>query len=369
MHFTVPQGQISRGVQVVNRAVSSRASMPILNYILIEAMANMIRLAATDLELGIEVKIPAVVSEEGAVALPARLLAEIVTNLSESDVNVTVPVGEYRAFIECEAARFEVYGLPATDFPILSVLGSGTVARVDAAVFRAMIRQTSFAVSSDESRPFLTGVFVVIRENRIQLVATDGGRLALRWAELAAPITGSFSAIVPAKTMVEVMRVLGSVDGEVVIAAQENQVVFDVADIRVTSRLVAGQFPNYEQVIPRHAKQRIRVGTERLLRAVRRASITARDSANVVRLNTHGGVMTVTSNTPEVGKTQEEVAVDAEGESVEVAFNAKFLLDVLVNLDAPGLVLELTGPLSPAALRPEERQDYVYVLAPVRVYA
>jgi DNA polymerase-3 subunit beta len=231
-----------------------------------------------------------------------------------------------------------------------------------------MIRQTSFAVSTDETRPFLTGVYFVVEDGQGQLVATDGGRLALRKAKISGETRGKIAAIVPSKTMGELVRMLGTVEEEVAVVAQENQLIFTLSRTRFISRLIAGQFPNYEQVIPKERKQRIRVGTERLLRGVRRASITARDSANVVRLSAAQGTLTISSNTPDVGKAQEDIPVEAEGETIPVAFNAKFLLDALNNIDAPEVFFDLTGPLSPGELRPVDDADYVYVLAPVRVY-
>ncbi len=168
--------------------------------------------------------------------------------------------------------------------------------------------------------------------------------------------------------MGELVRMLSTVEGEVTIVLQDNQLVFTLPGARFISRLIAGQFPNYEQVIPKEFKQRIRVGTERLLRGVRRASITARDSANVVRLSAAQGTLTISSNTPDVGKAQEDIVVQAEGDTIPVAFNAKFLLDALSNMDAAEIFFDLTGPLSPGALRPVDHADYVYVLAPVRVY-
>lgn len=176
-------------------------------------------------------------------------------------------------------------------------------------------------------------------------------------------------AIVPSKTMAELVRVLGTVEGDVTVASHENQLIFSLPEIRFVSRLIAGQFPNYEQVIPKEFKQRITVGTERLLRGVRRASITARDSANVVRLNAAEGTLTISSNTPDVGKAQEDIEVRVEGDAIPVAFNAKFLMDALANIDAADVHFDLTGPLSPGALHPTDTSEYVYVLAPVRVYS
>lgn len=201
------------------------------------------------------------------------------------------------------------------------------------------------------------------------MVATDGGRLALRRVSLDPPARQKMNAIVPAKTMHELARALAGGEEKVTVNLAEKQVVFVQGQLRVTSRLIAGQFPNYQQVIPQEFKQRIRVNTDRLLQAVRRVSITARDSANVVRFEVAGAKMTISSNTPEVGRAREEVEVAAEGEGMQVAFNAKYLLDVLGVLDAEETQLELTGPLSPGTLRPGGRNDYIYVLAPVRVYA
>jgi len=368
MHLQCAQEQLLRSVQTVGRAISPRASMPILGNILLEASKNDVRIAATDLELGIEARFQSTVQEDGSVTLPARIFGDIVSNLPVAPVDIIVEEGEAKAIISCDTVKFEIVGLPSADFPVMPTESGDILVKVDGGLLRTMIRQTSFAVSSDETRPFLTGVYMVFEGNTGQLVATDGGRLALRRAKISGASRGKIAAIVPNKTMTELVRVLGSTEGDVTIASQDNQLVFSLPTLRFVSRLIAGQFPNYEQVIPKEFKQRIKVGTERLLRGVRRASITARDSANVVRLTASGGTLTVSSNTPDVGKAQEDIAVEVEGEAIPVAFNAKFLMDALGNMDAAEVTLELTGPLSPGALRPVDHADYIYVLAPVRVY-
>jgi len=333
-----------------------------------ETSKDSVRMAATDLELGIEAQIPARVSQDGAITLPSRILSDIVANLPSAPVDIAVEDGEAKAIISCEAVRFEIVGLPSTDFPLLPTGDGNVLVKMDSGLLRTMIRQTSFAVSTDETRPFLTGVYMVLEGGTGQLVATDGGRLAMRRAKISGEPRGKISAIVPNKTMAELIRALGPIEGDITIASQENQLLFALPGLRFISRLIAGQFPNYEQVIPKEFKQRIKIGTERLLRAVRRVSITARDSANVVRLNATEGTLTISSNTPDVGKAQEDIVVEVEGDAIPVAFNAKFLLDALANMDAAEVMLELTGPLSPGALRPVDHADYVYVLAPVRVY-
>ena len=369
MHLKCSQEHLLRAVQTVGRAISPRASMPILGNVLVETTKNGAKLVATDLELGIEAYVTGTVKEGGAVTLPARILTDIVTNLPEASVEMAVAEGESKAVITSENVRFEILGLPATDFPLMPSSEGSVVVKFDAGLLRTMIRQTSFAVSTDETRPFLTGVYLVVDGDQGHLVATDGGRLAVRRAKMGTGGRGKVTAIVPSKTMGELVRVLGSVEGEVSIASHDNQLIFSLPGMRFVSRLIAGQFPNYEQVIPKEFKQRITVGTERLLRGVRRASITAKDSANVVRLNASEGMLTISSNTPDVGKAQEDIEVRVEGDAIPVAFNAKFLMDALSNIDAPDVHFDLTGPLSPGALHPTDNSEYVYVLAPVRVYS
>jgi DNA polymerase-3 subunit beta len=343
--------------------------MPILSNILLETTKDGIKLAATDLELGIETALRATVEESGAITLPARLLAEIMGALPQAPVRLRVENGANRTEIHCEETTFEILGLPAADFPLLPAPEVAEAVSLDAPLLRGMIRQTVFAVSTDETRPFLTGVYVVVEDRAVRLVATDGGRLSLRTAILDQPVRQKFAVIVPAKTMHELARLLAGSGGSVTLALAENHLVFTLPDVRLVSRLIAGQFPNYEQVIPQGFKQRLRLQTERFLRAVRRAAITARDSANVVRLSARGSELIITSHTPEVGKTVEKLPVQVEGETVEIAFNARYLIDCLSVLEADDITFELSGPLSPGAIRPVGQQDYVYVLAPVRIYA
>lgn len=368
MWVTCSQTSLLKGVQLVNRAVSTRTTMPILGYILLETMKTGLRLTATDLELAIQVEIDAEVKKGGQVTLPARILAEIVGNLPEATVELKHEDGAPQVEITCEASAFEILGLPTGDFPALPKAEGNDVGAIDADMMRTMVSQTIFAVSADETRPFLTGVYVTMDGMEVQFVATDGGRLALRKTTLATPVRQKTGVIVPAKTMQELLRALGGVTGDVQLAMADNQLLFSVPGLRIYSRLISGQFPNYQQVIPQEFKQHIRVQTDRLLRAVRRMSITARDSANVVRLSAKGKQLTITSNTPEVGKAREEVEVASDGEAIEAAFNARFLMDCLNNVDADELFFELTGPLSPGAIRPAHHGDYIYVLAPVRVY-
>jgi DNA polymerase-3 subunit beta len=296
-------------------------------------------------------------------------VTEIVSNLPSSEVEIRVEEGTSQAEILCERAAFEILGLPADDFPRMPDSDSDVVCAVDAPLLRSMIRQTIFAVSTDETRQFLTGLHLVVDGSEIRLVATDGGRLALRTAQIDKSAAKKIEVIVPGKTMHELVRALGGEADAVTISAQDTQLVFSMGSLRFVTRLIGGQFPNYQQVIPKEFKQKIRVGTEQLRAAVRRVAITARDSATVVRLGTEGQTLKLQSNTPDVGRAHEEFDVVSEGEDIQAAFNARFLMDALAVLEADEVSFELTGPLSPGALRPIGATDYVYVLAPVRVYS
>ncbi len=370
MWVTCAQPALAKTVGLVGRAVSTRTTMPILGYVLAETGRDRLRLTATDLELAVQADVDAEVKRGGQATMPARLLAEIIGQLPAATVELRVEEGAPQCRIACETSEFEILGLPPADFPALPRVEGDPVAVVDADILRTMIAQTIFAVSTDETRPFLTGVYVVLEGDEGRFVATDGGRLALRKAALGRQARQKLGVIVPAKALQELARALAGVQAQVQISLADTQVVFSVPGLRVFSRIISGQFPNYEKVIPdaQAVKQRIRAQTERLLRGIRRAAITARDSANVVRLAARGGTLTITSNTPEVGRAREEVEVAVEGETVEAAFNARYLMDCLNAIETDEVFLELTGPLSPGVIRPVHHGDYVYVLAPVRVY-
>lgn len=366
MRIRCAQEALGRAMSTVARLSSARTTMPVLANVLLETTAGGVRVSATDLEVGIRMQIPAEVERAGRMTLPARLLGEIVANLPADAVQLQVAEDASVAEITCQRTRFEVVGLPAADFPRLPEEEPEPVCTLPAAVLRSVIRSTVFAASTDDTRPFLTGVYVTGEEEEVRFVATDGGRLALR--RVPVRVQRPVSAIVPSKAMHELVRLTGGREGEVDIGLVGNQVVFSAGEVRLWSRLIAGQFPNYQQVIPREFKQRVRVATERLYGALRRVAITARDSATVVRLAAEEGTLRLSSSTPEVGRAQEELEVEACGEPMEVAFNARYLLDALAVVETEEVSLELTGPLSPGLLRPAGSEDYLYVVAPVRVY-
>jgi DNA polymerase-3 subunit beta len=366
MKITCSQADLARAVHTAGRAAAtSRAQIPILGNLLIQTTENTIRIAATNLEMEIQTRIPAQVEQSGVSTLPARLLTEIVNSLPAEPVEIRSEEGSNRAEIACGRAAFEILGLPPADFPRLSDTEFEPACKVEAALLRAMIRQTVFAASADDTRPFLTGVHVAVENGELRLAATDGGRLAFRAARISG--TGPLARIVPGRTMHELVRLLTG-PGEIAIGGVEARVMLAAGDLHVASRTIGGPFPDYGQVIPKTFKQQIRVETEKFHEALKRVATTARDSANVVRFETGKSVLQLRSSTPEVGQALEEIEIAAEGEPVKVAFNARYLMDALATIEASEIFLGLTGPETPGALRPADGDDYVYVLAPVRMY-
>ncbi len=378
---TCPRKDLFEAVQTVGHAVSGRSSLPILSHILIQAEDNGLRLIATDLELGISCRIPAQVEESGGLTAPARTLTEVLANLPDkSDVAISVDKS-HTVRVNCDRSDYKILGLPAEDYPRLPEVKDAVAFSIPQAKLREMIRHTLFAVGTDETRAILTGILMVFEGDTLKFVATDTHRLAVKTAKTTNG-RGSQNAIVPARAMNELTRLLTDGEGDVQVTLSDNQVRFALpgeADVQIISRLIEGQFPNYQRVIPGDYQKRLKIPVEPLLRAVRRASIVARENSWRVVLRSDEDKLVITAESQTVGNAYEEVEARREGDDVEIAFNAKYLLDVLSVLDAEGLHLELTEPLKPGVLRPipnapKETEnttpvepDYLCVLMPMQI--
>lgn len=375
-----PRKALFEAVQTVGHAVSGRSSLPILSHIIIQAEENGLRLIATDLELGISCRVPAHIEEEGALTAPARTLTEVLANLPESDVALSVDKS-HTVRVHCDRSDYKILGLPAEEYPKLPEVKDAVAFSIPQARLKEMIRQTLFAVSTDETRAILTGILMVFDGETLKFVATDTHRLAVKTASVKDG-HGSQNAIVPSRAMNELTRLLTDGEGDVQVTLSGNQVRFVLPgedEVQIVSRLIEGQFPNYQRVIPAEFQKKLTVPTQPLLRAVRRASIVARENANRVILRSEDDKLVLTAESQMVGNAYEEIEIVREGDDVEIAFNAKYLLDVLGVLEEDGLYLELTEPLKPGVLRPvpnvtkegEENQqlnaDYLCVLMPMQI--
>lgn len=377
-----PRKDLFEAVQTVGHAVSGRNPLPILSHILLQAEDGFLRLIATDLELGISCRIPAQVEDAGGLTAPARTLTEVLANLPDkSDVAISVDKS-HTVRVHCDRSDYKILGLPAEDYPKLPEVKDTVVFSVPQAKLREMIRQTSFAVSLDEARAILTGILMAFDGDTLTFVATDTHRLAVK-TTLVKDGRGSQNAIVPSRAMNELSRLLTDSEGDVQVTLSDNQVRFSLPgeeDVQIVSRLIEGQFPNYQRVIPASFHKRLTIPVAELHKAVRRASIVARENANRVVLRTEEDRLVLTAESRTVGNAHEEIEVTREGDDVEIAFNSKYLLDVLAVLEEETLNLELTEALKPGVIRPvplakteaeaaapPATPDYLCVLMPMQI--
>ncbi len=376
-----PRRNLFDAVQTVGHAVSGRNPLPILSHILLQSEEGGLRLIATDLELGISCRIPAQIEENGVLTAPSKTLAEVLANLPEkSDIAISVD-RSHTLHVHSDRSDYKILGLPAEDYPRLPEIKQTCTFAISQAALKEMIRLTIFAVSVDEARAILTGVLMSFEGNRLTCVATDTHRLAVKSAQVTSG-EGAQNAIVPARAMNELLRLLQDSETEVQVTLSENQICFAFPgddNLQLISRLIEGQFPNYARVIPASHDKKITIPVEPLLRAARRAAIVARDNSHRIVIRTESERLVMTAESRTVGNAHEEIEVISEGESIAIAFNSKYLLDVLSVLDCEGLDLELTEPLKPGVVRPIPNRtsespedavadsDYLCVLMPMQI--
>ncbi len=368
MKIISTKDSLSYGIQVCQRVVSSKNPLPVLSGILLKAGDGTLTVTATDLEVGIECTLPMDIQEKGAVVLPARILGDIVRKLPDVKIVMEVNSQNFNTTIKYGQSEFNLLGLSSEDFPILPSIDFSSVLTIKQELFKNMIKQVIFAASSDDNRPIFTGALMEIGEDTVKLVATDTHRLALRTAKME---NNGFelekSVIIPGKTLNELNRIMTGEGEDVKIAFGENQIVFELPGTKLISRLIEGQFPNYKQVVPQGCKTKIKLKTKELLEATERASLLAKEGSNFVKITITEENMTISSNSPEIGKIEEQLPIEMEGEETQIAFNSKYLIDVLKVIDTEEILVELTGSLSPGIIKPAEGQNYIYVILPIRI--
>ncbi len=362
------QENLARGLSTVSRAVSGRSSLPVLANVLLRTEDAGLKLTATNLEIGIASWVPGRIDTEGALTIPARLLTDVVGGLPSGERVDLVAEG---ATLSVRAGRFQTHlrGIDADEFPVIPAAGDRPTTRVSQRVLRRALSEVAFAAASDEARPILTGVLTRFSGERLTLAAADNYRIAVKTIDILAPVEDT-SLVIPARSYVELMRVLADTDDpvDIILAPARSQVIFHVDTIDLVSRIIDGQFPNYQQVVPTSHSSRAVVDRDSLLKAVRLSALIAAGAANVVRLRVGeegSGVITIAA-AADIGDAEGEVEAELHGDPVTVAFNARYLAEALQNVDAERLTLELNGPLSSGVFRPTDDPDYVHVIMPVR---
>ena len=373
MKVQVLQENLQRGLAIVGRAVATRSTLPITANILMTTDGGRLRLSATDLDISISTWIGAKVEEEGATTVPARLITDFVAQLPPATVSIEVPERARQAKLECARNEATINTMDAEDFPRIPTIDDGTAIELDPAVLRRTIDRVEFAAATDDSRPVITGVSVKSEESRLTFAASDGFRLAVADVLLSTPPGEAFDLIVPARATREVSRLLSDVTEPVQLRVNEKktQVLVSMTDIELVAQLIQGTFPNYNQLIPGEWTTRTTVGVDEFKREARIAAIFARDGSGIVRVQVYPsngaqGRLVVSARADEVGDNQGEVDAAVEGEPSKIAFNSRYLQDVL-NALAGDVALEMTSPSSQGVFRPVGETDYVHVVMPMFV--
>ena len=377
MKVSCLQENLSRGLAIVSRAVAARATLPITQNVLLSTEQSMLKLSATNLEIAITTWIGAMIEEEGSITVPARLLTEFVNSLPSDRIDLELPAGSGVLQLTCARAEARIHGVDAAEFPPIPTVDEGVAARMDPQVLRAAISRVAFAAATEESRPVLTGVEVKLSGDKFTMAAADGFRLAVHHGALAEPVESEIDVIIPARTLIELSRLLGD-QGELVeimMTPARGQVLFRVQGIEVVSQLLQGAFPNYDQLIPQHYQTRAVFDLQDLLRATRTAAIFARDGSNIIRLemvpdgeSEAPGKAIISARSEEVGDNQDEVTADSiEGGESKIAFNSRYLQDVLTVLERGKVALETTTPSSPGVFKPLDAEEYIHVVMPMFV--
>ena len=381
MKISCLQENLSRGLGVVGRAVASRATLPVTQNVLLAADQGMLRLSATNLEIAMTTWIGAMVEEEGSVTVPARLLADFVNTLGNDRIDIEMEQGSRVLQIKSGRSQASMNGTDASEFPPIPTVEDAVVAQADPSTLRGAIARVAFAAATEESRPVLTGVEMKLQEGRFTMAAADGFRLAVHHGDLSQSTPEETSVIIPARTMNELNRLLSdhSEPVDIMLTPQKGQVMFRLQGgdtVELVSQLLQGTFPNYDQLIPQSYTTRAILDSQATLRATRTAAIFARDGSNIIRMHVvpnseedgAGGRLLISARSEEIGDDQDEVDVaELEGEEGKIAFNSRYLLDVLSVMDRGQVAIETTTSSSPGVFKPTDSDDYVHVVMPMFV--
>lgn len=363
MKFSVSKEKLLAGLQTVQNVVSTRTTLPILSNVLLQADGDQVRLTTTDLDVGVSGAITAQIEKPGATTLPARRLANIVRELPAAEIQIEVD-SKNVASIRCGQSFFKILGLPEEEFPPLPKFDDSRTFTIPQQALRDALKKTSYAISTDETRYVLNGILFSFKENKLTLVATDGRRLALVDLEIEFPRSQEVDIIVPTKAVTELGRLLGD-EGDVRLSVGENQVAFQINDTLLASKLIEGNYPNYRQVIPGEAKERVTLERELFFNAVHRVSLLSSEKSNSVKLIFTKNNIEIAANTPDVGEARESLAVAYKGREFSIAFNPEFLQAPLRALSNDEVYLDLIDEMSPGVIKIQS--PFLYVLMPMRI--
>src|ERR1017187_3816625 len=368
MNLTITKEQIISGLQAVQNVVSSRTTLPILSNVLLRAEGDRLEFTATDLDVTVASSVEAMVKKPGAATVPVKKLFGIVRELASGEIDLEVD-DKNVCSVRAGASFYKINGLAADEFPPMPKFKDDKKVSLPQEKVKGMMKKTSFAISTDESRYVLNGIFISFKDHKMTMVATDGRRLALVDEEVDVAETSHGEFIVPAKAVNELNRLLQD-QGEVEIRYTDNQASFTLKDekgssVLIVSKLIEGNYPNYRQVIPNEVKERVSLIREEFLHALRRAEIMTSEKSNSVKLTFGKNNLAITANSPEVGEARESLAINYKGKEMAIAFNPKYMIDPLNALTEDEVFIELIDELSPGVLK--INGPFLYVVMPMRL--
>jgi len=374
MKLTITQAQLAYGLGIVSRAVSPRSTLPVLNNILIATDKGRLRLSATNLELGITCWIGADIEEEGSITIPARIFFDLINTLPSNKVNLSLNTRTQTLNIHCGTSNFDIKGIDAQEFPPMPSPDLSSGVELNIADFKEMIHQVSFAASTEESRPVLQGVLMEINNNKLSLAATDGFRISVRTAELSTSQDKPVKVIIPARSLSELARI--ATDGNeivtMIVPPDRGQAIFHMKNAELVTQLIEGNFPDYRAIIPRSFKTRTVISTNEFLKACRQAEIIAREGNNVIRLNFQPqndapGTVEFSTQSEEMGSGEVVVDANIEGPELLIAFNVRYLSEVLEVIGTPNTILETNANNTPGLLSPVGNDNFRHVIMPMHL--
>ena len=375
MRVSVLQEKLAHGLSIVSRAVSPRSTLPVLSNVLVATDEGRLRLSATNLDLGITCWIGAKIEEEGSTTVPARTLTELVNTLADQQVNMTLNVRTQTLNLRAGSSNTDLKCIDSQEFPPMPSDDLGSGIEINVADLKEMIQQVVFAASTDEARPILTGVLISLVEDTVTLASADGFRLSVRKSNLSTPVNRPVNAVIPARALSELARIAGEGDGPVkmVLPPGRGQVIFHMEDAELVSQLIEGAFPDYEQIIPRSYQTRSVLSTSAFLKACKQAEIFAREGSHIARINVlpggelQPGTIEISGQSEETGSNQTVIDASIEGAPILIAFNVKFLREVLEVINSPDVALETIADTAPGVVRPVGETSFLHVIMPMHL--
>jgi DNA polymerase-3 subunit beta len=366
MKIICTQENLSRGLQVVSHIASKNISLPILNNVLLTAEKGMLKLATTNLEIGVVSQVRGKIEAEGSFTVQAKTFSDYINLLPKQ--NITMEVSGQDLKISCGKSKTIMKGIPASEFPIIPEVEAAENYEIKAKTLKEALSSVVFTVALDETRPEISGVCVDFNNETLTLAATDSYRLAEKVVKLEKSATKNRQIIIPLRTIQELIRVLGEAGEVVAMACNENQVLFSLGETRLTSRVIEGQYPDYKQIIPSEHRTRVIANTSEFINTIKQASLFCKQGGNDITLkfDKNNGEIIVFATNVQVGESEARQAADIEGEDNNIVLNYRFLLDGLQNISGEECVLEMTSNVNPGLLRPEKNGDYVYIIMPIK---